>query len=190
MADKFTQRRMRGCSDRRMHSRQALAYARFARAACLLHTLLFLTWKEHIMASSTLDPDNIPEPDRQLGKGHGTDALGPSDISDSGSDVQGGLRWTNEADIGLDKGTNEDPDSGRRQRSAGPDLGDANLDSDTDSVGTGEHASAGRDSDIEAGSDINVDRIDDINLEDNPDIFDSDAAPPRPRNPPGSQARR
>jgi hypothetical protein len=38
--------------------------------------------------SSTLDPDNFPEsPDRSLGKGHGTDALGPSDISDTGSDV-------------------------------------------------------------------------------------------------------
>ena len=55
------------------------------------------------MASSTLDPDNIPEPDRQLSKGHGTRALGPSDTSDSGSDVQGGLRWADEADPGLDK---------------------------------------------------------------------------------------
>ena len=42
--------------------------------------------------TSTLDPDNFPEaPDRSLGKGHGVDSLGPSDISDSGSDVVGGF---------------------------------------------------------------------------------------------------
>lgn len=114
------------------------------------------------MASSTLDPDNIPEPDRKLGSGHGTSALGPGDISDSGSDVQGGLRWSEEGDIGLDRGTNEDPDSGRRDMSAGPDVGDANLDSDTDAMGTGERATAGRDSDIAMGNDIGVDRIDTI----------------------------
>lgn len=117
------------------------------------------------MADSTLDPDNMPEPDRRLGRGHGTNALGPGDISDSGSDVQGGFRWTGEADIGLDKGTNEDPDSGQNDPTAGPDLGDAGLDSDTDSMGTGEHATAGRDAEF-AGSDINVDRIDVVEPED------------------------
>ena len=36
--------------------------------------------------SSTLDPDNFPSaPDRVLGRGHGTGALGPSDTSDSGA---------------------------------------------------------------------------------------------------------
>jgi hypothetical protein len=45
---------------------------------------------EGIMADSTLDPDNIPVgTDRSLGSGHGTRALGPSDNSDSGSDVAG-----------------------------------------------------------------------------------------------------
>ena len=40
--------------------------------------------------NSTLDPDNFPEaPDRTLGVGHGTGALGPSDSSDSGSDLVG-----------------------------------------------------------------------------------------------------
>ena len=115
------------------------------------------------MASSTLNPENIPEPDRRLDKGHGTRALGPSDTSDSGSDVQVGLRWPEEAELGLDKGTNEDPDSARRDPSAGPDIGDAEIDSDTDASGTGERASAGRDTDIEAGSDIDTDRIDYIN---------------------------
>lgn len=39
------------------------------------------------MSSSTLDPDNTPRGDRQLGLGHGLGALGPSDSSDSGSDT-------------------------------------------------------------------------------------------------------
>jgi len=121
------------------------------------------------MASSTLDPDNIPEPDRQLSKGHGTRALGPSDTSDSGSDVQGGLRWADEADPGLDKGTNEDPDTAARDPTAGPDIGDARLDSDTDAFGTGEHASAGRDEDF-SGADIDIDRVDYINPDENPDF--------------------
>ncbi len=52
------------------------------------------------MSDSTLDPDNIPVgTDRTLGRGHGTRALGPSDNSDSGSDVPG------EPDIGLDSDT-------------------------------------------------------------------------------------
>lgn len=42
------------------------------------------------MSNSTLDPDNIPAgTDRSLGKGHDTGSLGPSDNSDSGSDMQG-----------------------------------------------------------------------------------------------------
>ena len=132
--------------------------------------------------ASTLDPENTPEPDRRLGKGHGTDALGPSDTSDTGSDVQGGLRWAAEADIGLDKGTNEDPDSGPRDATAGPDIGDARLDSDTDARGTGEVASAGRDSDIEAGSDIDVDRID--YLDEDQSAYDMlDTLTPQTRHP-------
>jgi len=142
------------------------------------------------MASSTLDPDNIPEPDRQLGRGHGTGALGPSDTSDTGSDVQGGMRWAQEADIGLDKGTHEDPDSGRRDASAGPDIGDASIDSDTDAVGTGERATAGRDSDIEMGRDIDVDRIDDIASLGDTDLDESEMALPRTRHPNRAQPRR
>jgi hypothetical protein len=125
------------------------------------------------MASSTLDPDNMPERDRNVTKGHGTSALGPSDISDSGSDVQDSLRWTEDDEIGLDAGTNEDADSAPLDRSAGPDIGDAQLDSDTDSGGTGERATAGRDSDIEAGADIDVDRIDTLDEEENPDAIEA-----------------
>lgn len=146
------------------------------------------------MATSTLDPDNIPAPDRRLSKGHGTSALGPSDTSDSGSDVQGGLRWAEEAELGLDKGTNEDPDSGRRDHSAGPDIGDANIDSDTDAVGTGERATAGRDSDIEAGADIDVDRVDYVNPDAGPDFYEEsdqgELFPPPIRHPNRHTARR
>jgi hypothetical protein len=127
--------------------------------------------QENTMADSTLDPDNTPEPDRKLGRGKGTSALGPGDISDSGSDVQGGLRRTGEVGLGLDTGTNEDPDSVSSDPSAGPDIGDAMLDSDTDAMGTGERATAGRDHEL-AGSDIDIDRIEDITPDDNPDLDD------------------
>ena len=39
------------------------------------------------MATSTLDPDVLPISDRELNKGHDNHALGPSDTSDSGSDM-------------------------------------------------------------------------------------------------------
>src|SRR3569833_2700842 len=64
-----------------------------------------------IMPGSTLDPDNFPESDRQLGKGHDTDALGPSDISDSGSDVQGGYHALEEDMLPQDRGTNQNQNS-------------------------------------------------------------------------------
>jgi hypothetical protein len=146
--------------------------------------------EKHTMAKSTLDPDNIPESDRELGKGHGTRALGPSDTSDGGSDVQSSMRWTNEADIGLDKGTNEDPDAGRRDRSAGPDIGDAELDSDTDSSGTGERASAGRDSDIAAGADIAADEIGQMDMDETADDLDPDLNMPPVRHPNRAQPSR
>ncbi|WP_327076069.1 hypothetical protein [Janthinobacterium sp. CG_S6] len=44
---------------------------------------------------------------------------------------------------------------------AGPDVGDADLDSDTDSGGTGECAAAGRDAAAD-GADIDVDHIETI----------------------------
>ncbi|MES2756991.1 MAG: hypothetical protein V4693_06425 [Pseudomonadota bacterium] len=114
--------------------------------------------------SSTLDPDNFPEPpDRSLGKGHGIDALGPSDTSDSGSDVVGGpgfsLSVDNDQMLNLDRGTTSDPESARGGEGAGPDIGDANLDSDSDSSGTGERASAGRDTSVRDGADIDTDQI-------------------------------
>ncbi|SFU67351.1 hypothetical protein [Pseudoduganella namucuonensis] len=113
--------------------------------------------------NSTLDPDNFPSPpDRVLGRGHGTGALGPSDSSDSGSDVQGGPGLGRQVDSGLVQGTNEDTEYGAAGGTAGPDLGDPDLDSDTDSNGTGERAAAGRDTVAPDGADINVDHIETI----------------------------
>jgi hypothetical protein len=114
--------------------------------------------------NSTLDPDNFPEPpDRSLGTGHGTGALGPSDSSDSGSDMVGAAGLAGEGDIlDLGSGTTSDLESGSAGGTAGPDVGDADLDSDTDSGGTGERAAAGRDSVVRDGADIDVDHIESI----------------------------
>lgn len=114
--------------------------------------------------SSTLDPDNFPErPDRSLGKGHGTDALGPSDLSDTGSDVMGGPGFAANLDddqlVHLDEGTNEDQEASFAGDTAGPDVGDANFSGDSDVGGTGERASAGRDTVVKDGADIDTDQI-------------------------------
>ncbi len=107
------------------------------------------------MADSTLDVTGATP--AVTGKGHGTRALGPSDTSDSGSDLQGPGVYEKDADVlDLDVGTNEDTVHGG---GAGRDVGDANLDSDSDSSGTGERATAGRDTDVEPGSDIAPDRL-------------------------------
>lgn len=117
--------------------------------------------------TSTLDPDNFPEiPDRSLGKGHGIDALGPSDLSDTGSDVVGGPGLATNIDpdteLGLDRGMNDDLEASTDGGRAGPDVGDPDLDSDSDSGGTGERAAAGRDSVTPDGADIDTDHIEAI----------------------------
>jgi hypothetical protein len=114
--------------------------------------------------NSTLDPDNFPDPpDRVLGVGHGTGALGPSDSSDSGSDLVGAAGLAGEEDIlDLGSGTTSDLEASTAGGTAGPDVGDADLDSDSDSGGTGERAAAGRDSVVRDGADIDVDRIEAI----------------------------
>lgn len=137
--------------------------------------------------SSTLDPDNFPEaPDRVLGKGHGTDALGPSDNSDSGSDVTGGPGMGRAVDpeviLDLDRGTNEDSTTGQSadDATAGADLGDDDLDSDSDANGTGERATAGRES-VRDGADIGTDSVqsfDGVPLSDD-DIDFLETQPPR-----------
>jgi len=72
--------------------------------------------------------------------GRDTDALGPSDSTDTGSDVQG------------EQATQE-----LAEGEIGGDLAD--LASDTDASGTGERATAEHDTRIEDGADIAPDRI-------------------------------
>lgn len=87
------------------------------------------------MAGSTLDPDNVPEGTRRRKhlKGHDTRSLGPSDSSDSGSDL---------AAPGTDKL-----------------VGDINMDDNSDRSGTGEHITAGPEPDVQVNADRGVDRI-------------------------------
>jgi hypothetical protein len=117
--------------------------------------------------TSTLDPDNFPEaPDRSLGKGHGIDALGPSDLSDTGSDVVGGPGFAIDLDddqiLNLDTGTTSDNEASHAGNTAGPDVGDADFSGDSDSGGTGERATAGRDTVVKDGADIDTDHIEAI----------------------------
>lgn len=95
------------------------------------------------MAASTLDIEL--EGKQVLGKGHGTEALGPSDTTDSGSDLQGAGGGAAHAPGGITP--------------TGRAVGDADLDSDTDATGTGERAMAGRDSDVADSGDIGFDRV-------------------------------
>jgi hypothetical protein len=88
--------------------------------------------------------------------GTSTDLLGPSDSSDSGSDLTGAVGAVETDDIGLDTGYNDDI---RRAPGAGADIGDANLDADSDRSGTGERAEAGRDTLRRDAPDISPDHI-------------------------------
>ena len=84
------------------------------------------------MASSPLDPANTSyRSDRSIHKGHGTKELGPSDTSDSGSDIVG----------------------------ASKALGDLELDGDSDAEGTGERRGAGPGEEVRDGADIAPDKI-------------------------------
>jgi len=96
------------------------------------------------MARSTLNTTGEGKAVTQ--KGHGTGALGPSDSSDSGSDIVGGPGLNRQDGLPLERGTTSDPDIDAAGATAGPDIGDADLDSDTDRNGTGERGAAGRDS--------------------------------------------
>lgn len=96
------------------------------------------------MARSTLNTTGEGRSGTQ--KGHGTGALGPSDSSDSGSDIVGGPGLNRDDGLPLQRGTTSDPDIDATPTTAGADLGDADLDADTDRFGTGERGAAGRDS--------------------------------------------
>jgi len=75
--------------------------------------------------------------------GRDTDRLGPSDSSDSGSDVQGesGFEALDPGEIGGDR---------------------ADLKADSDAAGTGERAAAVHDTDLVEGADIVPDRIESV----------------------------
>lgn len=87
------------------------------------------------MATSPLDPaNNSYRSDRSVHKGHGTRNLGPSDSSDSGSDIVG----------------------------AGAGVGDLELDSDSDREGTGERRGADAREEVPEAADIEPDRIEKV----------------------------
>jgi len=70
--------------------------------------------KELAMAgASTLDPDNLPEDSKKRPKGHDTRSLGPSDSSDSGSDMPNATTTRGE-------GMDADSDRHRTGERAGP----------------------------------------------------------------------
>ncbi len=109
---------------------------------------------------TTLTPDNIP-PRRptSVPPGHDVKSLGPSDSSDSGSDMAGpGLI---DADmLNLDRGTVEDMEAGDDDiADAGPSVGDIGMDEDSDRDGTGTRMSADLDPRAGDGADIAPDRI-------------------------------
>jgi len=112
------------------------------------------------MAGSTLDPDNIPAKRRRhTQKGHDVASLGPSDTSDSGSDMKGPGLVDDDA-LHLDRGTNEDPEGGTLGKiEAGAAVGDRDMDDTSDSHGTGEHLTAGKDPRIRPNEDRDVDRV-------------------------------
>jgi hypothetical protein len=110
--------------------------------------------------NSTLDPDNFPvDKSRKLPKGHDTRALGPSDSSDSGSDMAGPGLVDVDA-INLERGTNQDIEAGGDDiADAGASVGDLGMDDNSDRYGTGEHLTAGKEPAVRVGSDIDTDRV-------------------------------
>ena len=108
------------------------------------------------MARSTLEKTGEQRP--QTGKGHGTAALGPSNSSDSGSDIVGGPGLKPESEMGLDIAPGSLPADRGPWATAGPDVGDPELDGDSDAEGTGERSAVGRDM-TRANRDISPDHI-------------------------------
>jgi hypothetical protein len=109
--------------------------------------------------SSRLNPDEEPQQVVKQTSGT-TGALGPSDSSDSGSDVAGAKRHVFDVDSELDNHALE--------------TGDAELGSDTDRAGTGERAAADGDSTLTADQDLETDRVIDPLAPDDDDGLDED----------------
>jgi hypothetical protein len=100
--------------------------------------------------------------------GHDTPSLGPSDTSDSGSDVVG-LGDPDDEDPGLLADTGTDADS---QRTEGGSESFA-PGADSDGAGTGERRSAAGDAGAVEGADIGPDRV--VDDPGSLDLVDSDA---------------
>jgi len=112
------------------------------------------------MPHRNLDPDQLSA-DAQRGgfTGHDARSIGPSDSSDSGSDLIGPGMIDDDM-LNLDRGTNEDSEAGHWAGSdPGAGIGDLGADSNSDRYGTGEHMTAGKEPDIRIGGDIAPDRI-------------------------------
>ena len=112
-------------------------------------------------SSSTLDPDQFPEvnPKQPVPQGHDTRSLGPSDSSDSGSDMAGPGLIDDDA-LPLDRGTNEDEEAGRDDiADAGASIGDDFMDANSDRYGTGERRTAGKEPSVPADRDRDTDQI-------------------------------
>jgi len=107
-----------------------------------------------------LNPDAIAsEAGEQVFEGHDLRSIGPSNSSDSGSDLMGpGL--IDDDLLGLDRGTTEDSEGGHLGAAdAGASLGDLGADENSDAEGTGEHLTAGKEPDVRVAADIAPDRI-------------------------------
>lgn len=102
--------------------------------------------------SNITGSDEVP----QQAAGRGTADLGPSDSSDSGSDIAGTGGFGRDTEDDFESGSTSDT---YRAGGAGADLGDAGLDSDSDSRGTGERRAAGRDDPGREAADISPDQI-------------------------------
>ena len=112
------------------------------------------------MSDSTLDPDNIPaRRGRKTMKGTDVKSLGPSDTSDSGSDMAGPGQVDDDV-LPLDRGTTEDPEAGTVGKiEAGASVGDREMDENSDAEGTGEHLTAGKEPRVRVNADRDTDRI-------------------------------
>ena len=110
--------------------------------------------------ASTLNPDAVDTGrGRNPVKGHDVKSLGPSDSSDSGSDMAGPGLVDDDA-LGLDRGTNQDIEAGHRNvADAGASVGDLGMDDNSDRYGTGEHMTAGKEPGVRANADLDTDRI-------------------------------
>ena len=109
----------------------------------------------------TLDPDKLPATRRTTSNptGHDVKSLGPSDSSDSGSDMAGPGLVDSDA-IDLDRGTNVDTEAGAyNSADAGASVGDVGMDDNSDRFGTGEHMTAGREPGVRANADRDTDRV-------------------------------